>query len=141
VPGVRSASRDTKVEAMRHSPLFEGLSKKDLAEVARHTEDVDVPAGEVLLKEGRTSNEFFVILDGEAEVTRNGTTIRTLGPGEFFGEIALVDTGPRGSTVTAKTPLRTFVLTRGEFMHLLDTQPAVERKVLLALARRVCSIW
>jgi CRP/FNR family transcriptional regulator, cyclic AMP receptor protein len=138
---VRRASQDTKVEALRRSPLFEGLSKKDLVELSRHTEDVDLPAGEVLCKEGQTSSEFFVILDGEAEITRDGTTMRTLGPGDFFGEIALVDSGPRHASVTAKTPMRAFVLTRGNFLRLLDTQPTVERKVLFALARRVCSVW
>ena len=138
---MRRASRDTKVEALRRSPLFEGLSKKDLTELARHTEDVDVSAGQVLCKEGQSGSEFFVILEGEAAITRKGTPIRTLGPGEFFGEIALVEDGPRTASVTAKTPLRTFVLTRGDFLHLLDEQPMVERKVLRALARRVCSEW
>jgi CRP/FNR family transcriptional regulator, cyclic AMP receptor protein len=138
---MRLVSRDTKVEALRRSPLFEGLAKKDLAELARHTEDVDVPAGQVLCKEGQSGSEFFVILEGEAQITKHGTPIRTLGPGDFFGEIALVESGPRTATVTATTPLRSFVLTRGDFMHLLDQQPTVERKVLRALARRVCSEW
>jgi CRP/FNR family cyclic AMP-dependent transcriptional regulator len=138
---MRLVSRDTKVEALRRSPLFEGLAKKDLAELARHTEDVDVPAGQVLCKEGQSGSEFFVILEGEAQITKNGAPIRTLGPGEFFGEIALLESGPRTATVTATTPLRSFVLTRSDFTHLLDQQPTVERKVLRALARRVCSEW
>jgi CRP/FNR family cyclic AMP-dependent transcriptional regulator len=134
---VRGASRDTKVEALKRSPLFEGLSKKDLAEVAKHSEDVDVPAGQVLCKEGETGSEFFVILEGEADVTRKGKRIRTLGPDAFFGEIALVEPVPRTATITAKTPLRFFVLTRAEFHGLLDRFPGIERKVLRALARRV----
>src|SRR4051794_21781455 len=101
---MRLVSRDTKVEALRRSPLFEGLAKKDLAELARHTEDVDVPAGQVLCKEGQSGSEFFVILEGEAQITKNGAPIRTLGPGEFFGEIALLESGPRTATVTATTP-------------------------------------
>jgi len=134
---VRGASRDTKVEALKRSPLFEGLSKKDLAELAKHTEDVDVPAGQVLCKEGQIGSEFFVILEGEAEVTQKGKRIRALGPDDFFGEIALVEPIPRTATVTAKTPLRFFVLTRSAFHALLDRFPGVERKVLRALARRV----
>jgi CRP/FNR family cyclic AMP-dependent transcriptional regulator len=134
---VRGVSRDTKVEALKRSPLFEGLSKKDLAELAKHSEDVDVPAGKVLCKEGETGSEFFVILEGEAEVTQKGKRVRTLGPDAFFGEIALVEPVPRTATVTAKTPLRFFVLTRSEFHGLLDQFPGIERKVLRALARRV----
>ena len=134
---MRLINRDAKVEALRRCPLFEGLSKKELVELARHSEDVEVPAGTVLCKEGSRGKEFFVIVDGEAVVERGGKKIGTLGPGEFFGEIALVDDVPRIATVTAKTPLHFFVLTRGDFTRLLDDSPAVERKVLRALARRV----
>jgi CRP/FNR family cyclic AMP-dependent transcriptional regulator len=134
---VRRASRDTKVDALKHAALFEDFSKKDLAELARQAEDMDVGAGTVLCKEGETGSEFFVIVDGEAEVKRKGRKIRTLGPQDFFGEIALVESVPRTATVTAKTPLHFFVLTQQSFHGLLDQHPTVERKVLRALARRV----
>jgi CRP-like cAMP-binding protein len=134
---VRRASHDTKVDALRRATLFQGLAKKELVELARQAEDMDVEPGTVLCKEGRSGSEFFVILEGEAEVRRKGRRIRALGPGEFFGEIALIDSVPRTATVTAKTPLRFFVLTQQNFNHVLDKYPTVERKVLRALAHRV----
>jgi CRP-like cAMP-binding protein len=132
-------TRDTKVEALRRAPLFEGLTDKELTEVAMRTEDLDFPAGKVLCKEGETGSEFYLIMEGEAEVTRNGETLATHRSGDFFGEIALVEDVPRIATVTTTTPVRCFVLTRGRFLHVLDDLPDVERKVMRALARRVVS--
>jgi CRP/FNR family transcriptional regulator, cyclic AMP receptor protein len=133
-------TQDKKVESLRRAPLFEGLSKKDLVQLARLTEDLEIPAGTVLTKEGDTGREFFVIVDGEAVVKRKGRRVATLGPGDFFGEIALVEHVPRRATVTAKTVLRCFLLTQGSFLRLLDEQAGVERKVLRALARRVLAV-
>jgi CRP/FNR family transcriptional regulator, cyclic AMP receptor protein len=133
-------SRDTKVEALRRAPLFEGLSRKQLTELAKVTEDVDFRAGQVLCREGERGQEFFVIMEGDVEVTRNGKPVATGGSGEFFGEISLVEDVPRTATVTAKTPIRFFVLTRQAFLPLLDEQPAIERKVLRALAKRLISV-
>jgi len=133
-------SRDTKVEALKRAPLFEGLSRKQLTELAKVTEDVDFNAGKVLCREGERGQEFFVIMEGEAEVTRNGKHLATRRSGEFFGEIALVADVPRTATVTAKTPIRFFVLTHRRFLRLLDGQPGIERKVLRALAKRLVSV-
>jgi CRP/FNR family cyclic AMP-dependent transcriptional regulator len=133
-------TQDKKVESLRRAPLFEGLSKKDLVQLARLTEDLEIPAGTVLTKEGDAGREFFVIVDGEAVVKRKGRRVATLGPGDFFGEIALVEHVPRRATVTAKTVLRCFLLTQGSFLRLLDEQAGVERKVLRALARRVLAV-
>jgi CRP/FNR family transcriptional regulator, cyclic AMP receptor protein len=130
-------SHDTKVEALRSAPLFEGLSDKELNEVAMRTEDLDFPAGKVLCREGEIGSEFYVIMDGEAEVTRDGTSVASYGSGDFFGEISLVEDVPRTATVTATTPVRCFVLTRGRFLHVLDEFPEVERKVMRALAKRL----
>jgi CRP-like cAMP-binding protein len=134
---VRLVSQDTKVAALGRAPLFEGLSKKELAQLARSTDDLEVPAGKVLCKQGELGREFFVIVEGEAEVERGGQKIDTMGPGDFFGEIALVEKTHRTATVTATTPLRFFVLTSQSFWTLLDHNPEVERKVLRALAKRV----
>src|SRR3954451_8661123 len=128
-------SRDTKVEALRRAPLFEGLSSKELTEVAMRTEDLDFPAGKVLCEEGQTGSEFYVIMDGEAEVTRKSEKVATHTTGGFFGEVALVEDVPRNATVPATTPLRCFLLTRGRFLHVLDEFPDVERKVMRALAK------
>jgi len=133
-------SRDTKVEALRRAPLFEGLSRRQLTELAKVADDVDFKAGKVLCREGDRGREFFVIMEGEAEVTKAGKYLATCRGGEFFGEIALVEDVPRTATVTAKTPIRFFVLTRQRFLGLLDEQPGIERKVLRALARRLVSV-
>jgi CRP/FNR family cyclic AMP-dependent transcriptional regulator len=137
---VKLFSQNTKVESLKRAPLFAGLSRKELVELARVSEDVEVPAGKALCKEGDAGHEFFVIVDGEVEVRRKGKRLATRGGGEFFGEIALLEQTPRMATVTAKTPLRLFVLTRSAFRHLVNENPNVERKVLQALARRVVDL-
>jgi CRP-like cAMP-binding protein len=136
---VRLFSQNVKVEALGRAPLFEGLSRKELRELASATEDLSVEAGTVLCREGRLGREFFVIVDGEAEVTKGGRRIARRGAGEFFGEIALLTTTKRTATVTATTPLRCFILTRGDFRRVLDENPRVQRKVLDALAERLLS--
>jgi CRP-like cAMP-binding protein len=133
-------SQDTKVEALKRAPLFADLSKEDLGELAKRTDDLDFTAGKVLCKEGESGGEFYVIMDGEAEVTRRGKPVATLGEGEFFGEVSLVQDVPRNATVTASTPLRCFVLTRGRFLHLLDDQPGFDRKIMHALAKRLAAV-
>jgi CRP-like cAMP-binding protein len=137
---VRLFNQDTKAQALKRAPLFEGLSRTELVQLARVSEDLEVPAGTVLCKEGEAGREFFVIIDGEVEITRKGKRVATRGSGDFFGEIALLEDTPRMATVTAKTPLRFFVLTRRDFRHLVDVNPRVERKVLRALARRVLEL-
>ena len=128
---------DTKASALSRAPLFEGLSRKDLIALAKVTEDMDVPAGKVLCKQGDIGHEFFVILEGEADVTRGGEHVATLGAGEMFGEIALLEHVKRTATVTAKTPLHFFVMTSQSFWSLIDHHPKIEREVLRTLARRV----
>lgn len=132
-------TQDQKVTTLKQSPLFEGLSRKQLVQLARLTDDIDVPAGTVLCEQGRRGQEFFVIIEGEATVTRGGKAVATIGSGDFFGEIALLEHVVRTATVTAATPLRFFVVSDRAFQAVLDTDPTVERKVLRALARRVVS--
>ncbi|MDQ3867440.1 MAG: cyclic nucleotide-binding domain-containing protein [Actinomycetota bacterium] len=132
-------THDTKVESLRRAPLFADLSKDELESLAKGTEDLEVDAGKVLCREGEPAMEFFVIIDGEVEVTRDGRPLRTLRNGDFFGEIALLEDLPRTATVTATTPLRFFVLTRQSFWSLVGRSPEVERKLLRTLARRLVS--
>jgi CRP/FNR family transcriptional regulator, cyclic AMP receptor protein len=134
---VRLFSQDAKREALKRAPLFEGLSGKELTELVKLTDDVDAAPGTVLCQEGRAGREFFVIMEGQVEVTQRGKRIATLGSGDFVGEIALLEDVPRTATVMARTPLRFFVMTRRSFQKLLDANPRVERKVLRALARRL----
>lgn len=137
---MRLFSQDTKVEALRRAPLFEDLSKKELGQIARVSEDMEIPEGRVLTKEGEIGHEFFVILEGEIEVTKHGKRVATRGGGDFVGEIALIEETPRTATVTAKTALRVFVLTSKDFHYLLEQNPKVQAKVMRALARRVAEL-
>ena len=130
-------SHDTKADALRQCPFFAELSRNELIELAKATEDMEVDEGKALTREGESGREFFVIIDGEVSVTKDGNEIRRMGPGDFFGEIALVEDVPRTATVTAMTPLRFFVLTRQSFRSLLAKQPELEQKVNAALEERL----
>ena len=137
---MRLFREDTKVEALRRAPLFEGLSRKELEQLARLADDLEVEPGRVLVREGDTGREFFVILEGEVDVSRGGETIATRGAGDFIGEIAILEDMPRTATVTARTPLRFFVLTAQGFRSVVEEHPEVERKVLRTLARRLAML-
>ena len=137
---MRLFNQDTKVQALKRAPLFEGLSRKELVLLAQVTEDLEVPAGKVLCSEGETGQEFFVIVEGKTDVTSKGKRVATRGDGDFVGEIALLEDTKRTATVTAKTPLRLFVLKRQDFRRLVNENRSVERKVMQALARRVVEL-
>jgi len=129
--------RNEKVELIKRAPLFAACSKRELEQIAQIADEIDLREGKVMTKEGSRGREFFVLLEGKAEVTRDGQVINQLGPGDFFGEIALVSDSPRTATVTATSPVRTLVVTAGSFKRLLDDQPEIQRKVLVALAERL----
>ena len=118
-------------------PLFHGLSRGDLQQVAQAGDQVRSEAGSELVTEGRVGREFFLILDGEATVRRGDTEVATLGPGRYFGELALLHRGPRSATVTAKTDLELFVLGQREFAGLVDSVPGLAAKLLTGLAQRL----
>jgi CRP-like cAMP-binding protein len=128
---------DEKLELLRRVPLLAACDKRGLQEVGRLADGIDVPAGKTLMREGESGSEFFVIVDGTVRVDRGGQRIRTLGPGDFFGEIALVDRGPRTATVTTETPAKMLVLAHREFHSLMDRHPGIQKSVLTALAKRV----
>ena len=131
---------DTKVDVLANAPLFSGLSRQELGELAKASEDLEVEEGKVLTREGDLGREFFVIVEGEVSVTQDGKEIRRLGPGDFFGEIALIYENPRRTaTVTASSHLRFFVLTRQSFRSLLEHQPEIEEKVTAALEERLAN--
>lgn len=132
--------QDMKVARLKALPLFEDLSRRQLIEVARLADDLEVPDGTVLCQEGSRGDEFFVIIDGEAAVTRHGKQLATLRSGDFFGEIAVIEPVRRTATVTAVTPLRFLLVSERSFGSLLDTNPQIERKVLRTLARRLASL-
>jgi CRP/FNR family transcriptional regulator, cyclic AMP receptor protein len=133
-------SQDVKVQALHRAQLFSELSKKELGQLARMADEIEVEAGQTLCKEGQVGREFFVIVDGEVEVIRKGKPVGRRGGDEFFGEIALLEDVPRTATVKAKTPLRLFVLTSRDFRELVRVSPSVERKVMKSLARRLLEL-
>jgi CRP/FNR family cyclic AMP-dependent transcriptional regulator len=129
--------RDAFLNHLAQVPLFSALSKKELQLVARRAEDVRVDPGRILVSEGSTGSEFFVIIDGTATVSRHGRKVATLGPGDAFGELALLDKAPRNATVTAQTEMEVVVLGQREFGGLIDEVPGFARKLLAGMARRL----
>jgi CRP/FNR family cyclic AMP-dependent transcriptional regulator len=131
------ARRDAFVDHLAQVPLFSACSKKDLQLVAKRAEDVKVDGGKQLVSEGEAGTEFFVIIEGNATVSRHGRRVAGLGPGGFFGELALLDKAPRNSTITADTPMELVVLGQREFAGLIDDVPEFAHKLLAGLARRL----
>jgi len=129
--------KDKKVELMRKVPLFAKLSGSCLKEVAGLADEIDLPEGKALTKEGERGREFFVLLEGSADVSQEGRRIRTLGEGDFFGEIALVTKLPRTATVTTTSPVRALVITDRDFSALLKRSPQIGQGVLEALGERL----
>jgi CRP/FNR family transcriptional regulator, cyclic AMP receptor protein len=129
--------KNAKVELIKRVPLFSHCSKKELGMVAQIADEIDLPESKTLMKEGDRGREFFVLVEGDADVVKGRRKVNTLGKGDFFGEIALVSRRPRTATVTTTSPVRALVITEQSFRKLLDDAPDVQRKVLLALADRV----
>jgi CRP/FNR family cyclic AMP-dependent transcriptional regulator len=128
---------DQKTRMLSQVPLFTRLGGSALEQVGKLTDEVDVKPGTELTHQGRPGGEFFIILEGTVEVRRDGELLRTMGPGEFLGEIALVDGGPRSATAVATGPTRLLVLTSPEFHTLIADHAEVRLSVLAALAERV----
>jgi CRP/FNR family cyclic AMP-dependent transcriptional regulator len=121
---------------LKDVPFFSSMSKKELAAVAQQTDEIDVSAGKVLAREGDFGQEFFIIDSGTAEVSRGGQRIGELGPGDFFGEMALLEEERRTATVTATSPMSLIVMTRSSFRTLDRTMPKVHATVAQAIADR-----
>lgn len=131
------SSRTKHLEHLAEIPLFSALSKRDLGRIAKASNEVTVPAGQILVDQGDAGREAFVIVEGSATVKRNGRTVAELGPGDSIGELALLDHGPRTASVTAKTDLTALVLTAREFAGLIEEVPGLAQKLLGQLAARV----
>ena len=117
--------------------LFSACTDKELDRLARHAEIVDFRAGDVLMTEGETGHEFYVIIDGEVGVTSGGETVAKLGPGAYVGEQALLDPGPRTATVTALRDAQAVLLSSREFYAAIDDVPGLSRKLLAGMAKRL----
>ena len=131
------AGKSTKVDLIKKVPLFSKLSGAALREVASVADEMDLPEGKTLTREGERGREFFVLLEGSADVRQKGARIRTLGTGDFFGEIALVTKLPRTATVTTTSPARALVITDRDFSALLRRSPQIGQGVLEALGERL----
>jgi len=127
----------SKADILKRVPLFAGCSKGDLARIGRIADEVDLREGKELIRENDLARQFFVLLDGSADVRRKGRKIATLGRGDFFGEIGLVTDRATTASVTTTSPTRVLVIMRHAFRTLLREHPGVQLKVLSALAQRI----
>ncbi len=126
-----------KVNILKNVWLFSACTNKELSQIASLVDEVDVPRGAILTTEGGPGREFFAIIEGDADVVIRNRKIATLGSGQFFGEISLLDQGPRTATVKAATDMKLYVLDVRSFATLLDKHPAVARKILRGMAQRL----
>jgi CRP-like cAMP-binding protein len=124
-------------DALASVPLFSGLSRRHLRQISGVAEEEQFEKGTTLAEQGKPGETFYVILEGEAKVVRGGRVINHLLPGDFFGEIALIDSGPRTASVVAETPVTTITLSRKRFVKMLEQEPTIVIKMLEELARRL----
>jgi CRP/FNR family transcriptional regulator, cyclic AMP receptor protein len=127
---------DAKTALLKQIPLFQQLSKRELAQVAALADEIDLPAGRTLTTEGANGREFVVLVDGIADVSQDGDVVNTLGPGDYLGEIALVTGEPRTATVTTRSPSRLLVMNASAFRSLLHDSPQLKKRVLATAALR-----
>lgn len=128
---------DRKIEHLGHVKMFSSLNKKELGLISKASDVVGVKAGTEIVSEGTTGHEFYLILDGSASVKRNGRKVASLAPGSYFGEMALLDRGPRSATVVADTDTELLVIGQREFLGVLDQVPALSHKLLVSMAARL----
>jgi CRP-like cAMP-binding protein len=129
--------KNAKVDLIKGVPLFAECSRKELGEVAGIADEIDLREGKELTKQGKPGREFFILVEGTADVKKGSRRVNRLGPGDFFGEISLIRHTPRTATVVATSPVRTLVITERSFQSLLQHQPGIQNKVLSALAARL----
>ena len=128
---------DEKLEKLRRVPLFAGLGRRELERLGMLTDEVDLPAGRVVMRQGDRGEELFILMRGAARVERDGRDTVTLGADDFFGEIALVDGGHRTATVTLSEDSELLVLGRRQFQQVMEEFPHVREQILEVLAQRV----
>lgn len=131
------SSMARKKDLLKGVPLFDGLTQRERISVAGAGKEVRFPAGKDIVEEGSAGMGFHLILEGEAKVTVRGKTRAKIGPGAYFGEISLLDRGPRTATVTAVTPVTTLSLVSWNFLPLIDEYPSIAKKMLVELCGRI----
>lgn len=130
-------TQDRRAELLGACPLFRGLDSAGLAAVAVAAIEVEFPADRVIARQGEIGTGFFVVVDGSVRVVRDGTIVARLGPGEFFGELSVLDGGPRVAQVLAAEPTRCLALASWDFERVLREEPAVALSVLRVVAARL----
>ena len=131
------AGSSSYLKYLAEVPLFSACSNKELQKIAKASDEVAIEAGRVLVEQDGVGREAYVIIDGEASVKRGNRKIATIGPGDHFGELALLDGGPRTATVVADTPMKVLVLGQREFLGVLDDVPGLAYKILRIMAARL----
>lgn len=133
---------DTARDALARVDLFAGLSPRQLKKLAEVSKETSHKAGSEVAAEGRGAMAFHAIVDGAATVTVGGRQVRTLGPGDYFGEISLIDGEPRSATVTATgdAPLRTIAIAKGPFSALIESEPTIAKALLVRLCGRLRAV-
>jgi CRP-like cAMP-binding protein len=131
--------KQSAVDLLAGVDLFQGLSKKELRAIADMAKEMHFGPGQRVVGEGEQGGRFHLILEGKAKVTVGGRTRNVLGPGDYFGEVSLIDGGPRSATVTAETPLRTLALAEWNFRPLLKEVPSIAPKILVEMCSRLRS--
>lgn len=134
---IAQKEQQMREKALTQAPLFADLPKRHLRSIVRVTGVSAHPEGATIVKEGSPGQTFHVILEGQAKVVRRGRTIARMKAGDFFGEISLLDGGPRSASVIAETPMRSLTLASRDFLDILDTQPVVALRVVRDLAQRL----
>jgi CRP-like cAMP-binding protein len=127
----------TKVDLLRAVPLFAGCSRAELAEIARWVDEVVVPEGTTLMREGETGRELYVIVEGSVRVTRKGRKLDDFGPGSYIGDVALITRLPRGATGVTTSPSRLLVMTDNAFRSVIRQSPSIALKVLESVGERM----
>lgn len=131
------ASRKAHLEHLRNVNLFSGCTNKELERIAKSSDEITMPAGALIVDQGQTGREAFIVLNGTVNVRRNGKKIGTFGPGTVVGELSLLDHGPRTATVSCDTDCTLLLLDQRHFMAVLDDVPSLAHKLLAALAGRI----
>jgi CRP-like cAMP-binding protein len=131
------AGSNSYLKYLAEVPLFTACSNKELQKIAKASDEVTIEAGRVLVEQDGVGREAYVVVDGTASVKRGNRTLATIGPGDHFGELALLDGGPRTATVVADTPMTLLVLGQREFAGLLDEVPGLAHKILANLAGQI----
>ena len=130
-------SKNEKVELLRRIPLFAACTRRELIEVALVADEREAGADEVLMEQGQPGREFFVLIDGTVVVRRHGRKLANLGPGDWFGEIALLTFKPRSATVTAISPCRLLVIQDRSFRRVVEATPRIALRVLGSVSQRL----